>query len=131
MARWKIDFAGETIGDDQGGRTVELLDLAGESLVDTVPLAGGNTVAKFPRGNVNGVFSVNITKSHASLESAYLYLLTEFAKLNRQGVLKLYSPTVALQWTGAILRRVARAPQSGGVKIVINYVFEVTALTQG
>lgn len=132
MARWRLDFAGETIGDDQAGKTMEFLDLGGEAAVQTEQLAGGAFPAKFARGNVAGVFAVNITKSHPTLEEAWNYLFHEYGRLGVQADLKLYAQPVSIQWSGAILRHVSRAPspQSDGVRLCINYVFEITTLQQ-
>src|SRR4051812_30381575 len=65
----------------------QLEDLGGECLVNTEPVYGGASVAKFPQGNVNGQCVFTAAKSQADYATAAAYFKAEYARLNGQGAL--------------------------------------------
>jgi hypothetical protein len=120
-----------TLGDDADKFAVAVEQLSGTSLAQIESLAGGATLAVFPRGNVGGQFVFRSSKSYATYHETFAQFLAEYSRLNQQGSLVLTEGAVALTFAGAILRGVERLfdAHHSGARMGIRYTFAITTIS--
>lgn len=112
----------------EGRKTALLGDWGGEALSDSVPIADADFQRLFKQGNVRGTFSFTATKSHASLAAMLTYWHDHYALLGGQDELQVIRDTAHLFMQRAVLRSVRRSSDSNGLKLSIQYTFDITTI---
>jgi hypothetical protein len=119
-----------TLGDDASKFAIVVEQLAGASIAQIEPLAGGANPAVFPQGNTAGEFIFRSSKTYATYHETFAQFQTEYNRLNQQGTLVLIEGVVTLTFSSAVLRAVQRIfdAQNSGARMGIRYTFSITTI---
>lgn len=131
---WQKD-GGELVAlvDDLGNprKTVRLGPWGGQALVQTEPLFRSAHPFSKARGNVAGQFGFGAVISHPTIDAAVAYFAGEYLRIGEEGTLKVTVGGVIITHAGAILLGVSRGGGSEGVKLVVDYVFQIRSAALG
>jgi hypothetical protein len=129
-----VKFGTTTLGDDANldgnGKLASVLeDFGVDSVVQVTPLLRGTVPFKAGRGNVDGKLVINVGQSLADREAVLNFLQSLYALMNTTADLTLQESATTLKFSSAILRGFSRdRGNSTGVRVAIQYRFEITAL---
>lgn len=117
-----------TLGDDANKLTIELGEHSQECIVQKEPLAGAANPFQTPRGNNSGQFSFTSTFSYPTLDAMTAALKIALLLTGQQGTVVLTRGATTFTMANAILKSVKRASGSDGVKLRLNYNFDITTI---
>src|SRR4051812_18073400 len=81
MARLKITYGADTLGDDNTGYLINVDDWGGNGLEQVDPLAFAGFVSRKMMGNTQGDFVFTVRHSHANWDAAATYWKAEYARI--------------------------------------------------
>jgi hypothetical protein len=124
------DLTPVTLGDDASKFAIVVEQLAGASITQIEPLAGGANPALFPQGNIGGEFIFRSSKTYATYHETFAQFQAEYSRLNQQGRLVLNEGSVTLTFANAVLKAVQRIfdGQHSGARMGIRYTFSITTI---
>lgn len=118
-----------TLADDANKLTTEFGDITQECVVQKRPQVGAANPFQKPRGNNSGQFVFTTTNSYATLDLMIAALKAALVLTGKQGSVVLSRGTSTMTMANAILRKVSRAQGSEGVRLRLNYMFDITTVT--